>query len=100
MRAHGNGAQGKWGSGHQETGQEERKKADVPRTVGALSSTKAKPSQLGHCQPGPPPEPGFQPVVCQPRERTVSETLSLGSTGMAKGLAFATVESQLPHRHT
>lgn len=83
-----------------DTGQEERKEADVPRTVGALSPTRAKPSRLGHCQPGPPPEPGFQPVVCQPRERTVSKSLSLGGTGMAKGFAFAVVESQLPQGHT
>lgn len=47
MRAHRNGDTKQMGVGApgDTTGQEERKKTDVPRTVGALSPTKAKASR-------------------------------------------------------
>lgn len=106
MRAHRNGGPRQmWVRAPGDTaGQEERKKMDMPRTVGDLPLTKAKPSRTwaltaGASLPNPPPEPGFQPVVCQPWESAVS-TLSFGSTRIAKGLTFAIVESQLPHGST
>lgn len=75
-------------------GPEERKKTDMPRTVGALSPKKAKPSRTwaltaGASLPHPPPEPGFQPVVCQPRKYR-----------NGKRATFAIVESRLPQGST